>query len=244
MVAGFWRAVSTLLASQPAFAQPVVDRALAPPRSPFRELVRSSRSISTSASAILAAFRSTAAPLRVMVNPIDRGQASDLALLISRREAVTVSDGTLADQGYGFRDPGSERAGAGSTSIVRWTTRLRPDQTTAALWLRLPEPSPRRRVADLSRARRTPPAHATHVLEAASQFSRGASVGTVSDTDLRRLRLRSTRRAALKAQQPGQRDQLFAKALNYPENQYRADAQGFSASHSKGPGSLRRRAPL
>ncbi len=87
---------STLFALRPASAQPVVDQILADAQLAVQNgcaILKVNFNIRIRYASHFPLDRGD--ELRITVNPIDRNQATALALLTSRREAATVPDGKL-----------------------------------------------------------------------------------------------------------------------------------------------------
>jgi hypothetical protein len=217
-------AASTLLASGPASAQPVVDRALATAQVAVQgacAILKINFNVRIRYASHFPLDRGE--ELRIMVNPIDRGQATDLALLISRRDAVTVPDGTLAGVkaiDFETQDPSGPALRIHFDRALDYQVAAGPDSRSIVVAIARAKRATPCQPAFPAAASGTPPGNATPAQP------KGASVGTVSDSDLRAVAASIDEgRASLKHNNLGSAIQLFAKVLNYPENQYRAEAQ-------------------
>jgi hypothetical protein len=223
-------AASTMFALRPASAQPVVDGALAAAQVTIQgpcAILKVNFNIRVRYASHFPLDRGE--ELRIMVKAIDRNQAADLALLTSRREAVTVPDGTLA----GIKTVDFETQNPiGPALRVHFDGAL--DYQVAA------GPDAQSIVVAIARAKRTTvcqpifPAAAPGPQENATRVSEGnpmvrpknASAGTSSESDLRAVAASMDEgRTALKHNNLGSAIQLFAKVLKYPKNQYSAEAQ-------------------
>jgi hypothetical protein len=221
---------STLFALRPASAQPVVDGALATAQVTIQgpcAILKVNFNIRVRYASHFPLDRGE--ELRIMVNPIDRNQAADLALLTSGREAVIVPDGTLA----GIKTVDFEtQYPIGPALRVHFDGAL--DYQVAA------GPDAQSIVVAIARAKRPTvcqpifPAAAPGAPENATRVSEGnptvrpknASAGTSSESDLRAAAASMDEgRTALKHNNLGSAIQLFAKVLKYPDNQYSAEAQ-------------------
>jgi len=179
--------------------------------------------------------------LRIAVNLIDRSQAAVLALLTSRREAVTLPDG--------------ERAGIKAIDLEthNLTEAVLRIVFHRALSYHVASTSDARSIviaiAGANRSATCQPIYpAVASRTSATGDTRGVDAdtgaavrpkdrsGTMSDSDLRSAAAwMDEGRAALKHNNLGGAIQLFAKVLKYPQNQYSADAQELlGLAHQRG----------
>jgi tetratricopeptide (TPR) repeat protein len=234
---------SALLALRSVSAQPVLDRALAGAQLANHEgcaILKVDFNVRIRYASHFPLERGN--ELRIAVNLIDRNQAAVLALLTSRREAVTLPDGERA---------GIKAIDLETQNLTEAVLRIVFDRALA--YQVAPTSDAQSIVVAIAGANRSAtcqpifPAVASRT--SATGDTRGADAdtgaavrpkdrppGTISDSDLRSAAAwMDEGRAALKHNNVGGAIQLFAKVLKYPQNQYSAEAQELlGLAHQRG----------
>jgi hypothetical protein len=224
-------AASTLFALRPASAQPVVDRALATAQVAIQgacAILKVDFNIRIRYASHFPLDRGE--ELRITVNPVDRNQAADLALLTSWREAVAVPDGTLAGIkaiDFETQNPTGPALRIHFDRALDYQVAIGPDTQSIVVAIAREKRPAVCRPNFPSAVSGTPPANATRVSKGnATVRSNNASAGTIFDSDLRAVAASMDEgRTALKHNNLGSAIQLFTNILKYPENQYSAEAR-------------------
>ena len=222
---------STLVALQPASAQPVVDQGLADAQLAVQKgcvVLRVNFNFRIRYASHFPLDRGD--ELRITVNPIDRNQAA--ALLTLRREAATVPDGKL----HGIKAITLETQNATGPVLrilfdhpVAYQVAPNSDTQSIVVAIAGAKPSPACIPVFSGPAYMPlplPPGGAQNPASIAATRSKTRAAGTISESDLRAVAgWMDEGRAALRRNNPGGAIPLFTKILKYPENQYSAEAQ-------------------